>query len=215
MKTKEKVRSFCIRYKHALLPLIYGLFYFKIFTLLEESITSDFYVVHMKIDDYIPFCEYFVIPYFLWFFYIAATVLLFIFGPKADFYKLCIMLGSGMTLFLIVSFLIPNGHLLRPTSFARDNIFVSMVKALYQKDTSTNIFPSIHCYNSIVAHIAISKSTKFSNIKWLKHSSLVLCISIVLSTMFIKQHSFFDVLTAIILAIIMYLFVYKKGVEVN
>ena len=38
--------------------------------------------------------------------------------------------------------------------------------------------------------------------------SLILCVSIVLSTMFIKQHSVFDVLTALVLAGIMYTLVY-------
>ena len=38
----------------------------------------------------------------------------------------------------------------------------------------------------------------------------MLAMSIILSTMFIKQHSFFDVLTALFLAIIMYVIIYKR-----
>ena len=36
-------------------------------------------IIHVALDDYIPFCEYFIIPYLLWFFYVAATVIYFSF----------------------------------------------------------------------------------------------------------------------------------------
>jgi hypothetical protein len=71
----------------------------------------------MKIDDYIPFCEIFIVPYLLWFAYIGVVVVYIAFANKTDFKKMCMVLYTGMTIFLIVSTLYPNGHLLRPTSF--------------------------------------------------------------------------------------------------
>ena len=204
-----KIKKFMTHYRHALLPVVYWFFYMTAFFYLEQQNTTNFHVIHMKIDDYIPFCEYFVIPYYAWFLYIAAVVVLFIFLDKKDYYRLCIMLGVGMTVFLIVSYVYPNGHLLRPTSFPRDNIFVDMIRLLYRADTSTNIFPSIHCYNAIAANIAIHKSRQLSDKKWLQWGSGILSITIVVSTMFIKQHSAFDVITAILMAGIMYLAVYQ------
>ena len=208
-----------IHYRHALLPVVYWFFYMTAFFYLEQHNTTNFHVIHMKIDDNIPFCEYFVIPYYAWFLYIAAVVVLFIFLDKKDYYRLCIMLGVGMTVFLIVSYVYPNGHLLRPTSFPRDNVFVDMIQLLYKADTSTNIFPSIHCYNAIAANIAIHKSRQLADKKWLLRGSGILSITIVASTMFIKQHSAFDVITAILMAGIMYLVVYqfseKKVVKFN
>ena len=204
-----KIKKFMTHYRHALLPVIYWFFYMAAFFYLEQHNTTNFHVIHMKIDDYIPFCEYFVIPYYAWFLYIAAVVVLFIFLDKKDYYRLCIMLGVGMTVFLIVSYVYPNGHLLRPTSFPRDNVFVDMIRLLYKADTSTNIFPSIHCYNAIAANIAIHKSRQLADKKWLLRGSGILSITIVASTMFIKQHSAFDVITAILMAGIMYLVVYQ------
>ncbi|MBR1691495.1 MAG: phosphatase PAP2 family protein [Lachnospiraceae bacterium] len=202
-------KNFIQKYKHALLPIAYFPVYMLAFTYLEANTPANYYIVHMKIDDSIPFCEYFIIPYLLWFFYIAAVVCTFIFLDKQDFYKLCITLGTGMTLFLLISFLIPNGHELRPVFFERDNIFVDMVKRLYAADTPTNLFPSIHCYNSIMAHIAIANSRKLKKYTKLRLASLILCTLIVLSTMFLKQHSAFDVITAAALSAIMYCLVYK------
>lgn len=114
----------------------------------------------MSIDRKIPFCEYFVIPYYLWFLYVAATVVTFVFLERKDYYKLCLTLGVGMTLFLIVSYVYPNGLQLRPTTFARDNFCVSLVKAMYATDTPTNVFPSIHCFNSMACNAAICHNKK-------------------------------------------------------
>ena len=94
----------------------------------------------------------------------------------------------------------------------RDNIFTDMVKALYRSDTATNLWPSIHVYNSLGIHIGIACSKQFEKKKGIRIASLILSSSIVLSTVFLKQHSLFDVITALILAFIMYLLVYRCNI---
>lgn len=206
------MKTFYQKYKHAIPLLVYGLIYLSWFTHLEKTVTKDFTVIHTFIDDYIPFCELFIIPYFLWFAYVAATVLYFFFRDKNDYYKTCTFLFTGMTVFLIISTLFPNGHTLRPDVMPRDNIFTQMVAGLYSADTPTNLWPSIHVYNSLGAHFAITKSARFENKKGIRTSSLILCVSIILSTMLLKQHSIFDVITGIIMAFVMYLVVYHYDV---
>ena len=128
---------------------------------------------------------------------------------NSEFYRLVTLLFGGMTIFLIVSTIYPNGLNLRPDTFVRDNIFVDMVKALYATDTSTNVLPSIHVYNSIGAYLAISHNASLRKHKWLQASALTLTVLIVLSTMFLKQHSVVDVVTGCAMASIMYFLVYK------
>ncbi len=205
----EKLKSVFTKYKHGIPLLVYGVIYLSWFSYLERTVTKQYHVIHMTVDDHIPFCEIFVIPYFLWFVYVAFTVLFFFFKDKDDYYKTCIFLFTGMTIFLIISTLWPNGHHLRPDVMPRDNIFTRMIAALYKTDTATNLWPSIHVYNSIGAHIAIAHSKLFANKRGIRMASLILAVSIVLSTMLIKQHSVFDVLTAFVLAAIMYLVVYR------
>ena len=82
---------------------------------------------------------------------------------------------------------------------------------LYSTDTPTNLFPSIHVYNSLGIHFAVMHSSYFKDKKHVQHASLVLCVLIILSTMFIKQHSVFDVSTAFMLAFVMYNVVYIKN----
>ena len=210
MKTDFSATSFLKRYFFIIGPLVYIILYLCAFFYIEKRPVEKLYIVHMAIDDHIPFCEYFVIPYFLWFVYFTGAVLLLAFFDRRDYYRLFIMLASGMTLFIIVSLLIPNGHELRPTHFDRDNLFVHMVQALYRTDTPTNLFPSIHCYNSLAADIAIQNSKDLSGKKWLRAGSFVLCWLIILATVFLKQHSVFDLLTAFALTAVMYVLVYGR-----
>lgn len=206
------MKKFYLKYKHIIPLLIYGVIYMSWFTHLEKTVTKNYTVIHTFMDDYIPFCELFVIPYFLWFVYVAVTVMFFFFTDKDDYYKTCAFLFTGMTVFLIISTLFPNGHDLRLAQMPRDNVFTRMVERLWATDTSTNLWPSIHVYNSLGAHFAIMKSHRLENKKGIRIGSLVLCISIILSTMLIKQHSVFDVITGIIMALVMYLLVYHYDV---
>ena len=200
------------KYRHFWLQA-YWLLYLPWFAYLEKNVTSEFYEIHIPLDDYIPFCEFFIIPYLLWFGYIAIAILYFGFKNPKEYYHLCKILFCGMTIFLLVSTICPNGHYLRPSTFERDNIFVDMVCTLYATDTSTNLFPSIHVYNSIAVHAVIWHSEDFKKNQIIRYSSSLLMISIVLATMFLKQHSVFDVVTGIALALFMIHRTYMKRTE--
>ena len=199
------------KYGHALPLLIYMAIYLLWFAWLEKTNTKNYQVIHVAADDYIPFCEIFVIPYFLWFAYVAAVVIFLFFKNKQDYYKACIFLCTGMTIFLVISTLFPNGHHLRLAEMPRDNIFTQMVAVLWKTDTPTNLWPSIHVFNSMGAHFAIIRSREFESRKGIKIASFLLASSIILSTMFIKQHSVFDVLTGIAMGAVMYVLVYRRN----
>lgn len=209
---KFYTKIFYEKYKHAIPLLIYGVIYLTWFIYLENNIPDRYTIIHVALDDRIPFCELFVIPYFLWFAYVSVVVLYLFFKDKDDYYRTCVFLFTGMTVFLLVSTLFPNGHHLRPRVMPRDNVFTLLVTYLYRTDTPTNLWPSIHVYNSLGAHFAIIKNQKLAEKKWIHWGSLILSISIILSTMFIKQHSVFDVVTAFIMAAIMYGVVYKYDI---
>lgn len=205
----QKIKKIFGAYGHLLLPLLYAPFYVLTFIWLENRPVSQIYIIEMEIDKYIPFCEYFIIPYYLWFGYIALTVITFAFLPnRRDYYRLCLMLGVGMTIFLFVSYIWPNGLQLRPAQLPRDNFCTDLVRFLQKSDTSTNVFPSIHCYNSMVANAAIWKNDTFGKKKGIKWASLILSTSVLLSTLFLKQHSFMDLLGAVVMFLIFYIPLY-------
>ena len=206
------LQRFWEKNKHFTL-MLYFIIYLAWFMFLERHVTTHFHVIHMDIDDYIPFCEFFIVPYLLWFPYIAVVILYMGFRDKKEYFNMCAFLFTGMTLFLIISTVFPNGHFLRPTEFERDNIFTQLCAMLYSTDTATNLFPSIHVYNSIGVHLAIANSEKTKHNKPVRLASGILMVSIILSTVFLKQHSMFDVLTAFLTAGIVYLVVYAKNWE--
>ena len=205
----KRYKAFIKDYPHAW-TILYFAIYLTWFVWLERRASQPYHVIHFPLDDYIPFCEYFVIPYFLWFVYIAAVFIRLFLKDRDNFYRYIVFIYTGMTLFLVVSTFYPNGHLLRPVEFERDNIFIRMVCFLYWADTSTNILPSIHVFNSIAAHMAIVHLPDLRHRKWTVRCSCILCISIILSTMFLKQHSCVDVILGITLAAAMNHFVYES-----
>ncbi len=206
---RDKIKNLLYRYRHGWI-LSYLLIYQIWFIYVERTVTRRFHIVHMAVDDYIPFIEIFIVPYLLWFGYVAAAIAWFFFKDVQDFYKICTFLFVGMTVFLVISTVYPNGHYLRPRVFERDNIFISMVKGLYMLDTPTNLFPSIHVYNSLGVHLAVMHSDKLKDRKWVRRASFILMCMIIASTMFLKQHSVFDVLTGCVMAFVMYMLVYAR-----
>lgn len=211
----KKIKKFYDNYKHGIPLIIYGIIYMTWFCYLEKTVTKHYHVIHMAIDDHIPFCEVFIVPYLLWFVYVSAVVIYLFFRNRQDYKRACIFLFTGMTVFLIVSTLWPNGHHLRPYMMPRNNVLTRMVAYLWRTDTPTNLWPSIHVYNSIGAHLALCRNFRLGQKKWLRTSSLFLCVSIILSTMFLKQHSMFDVLTAFGMAAVMYVLVYRRDLIEN
>ena len=87
MDFRTKATNFIKKYKHAWV-FSYILIYMPWFMYLEKHVTSDYHVIHSVIDNKIPFVEYFIVPYLLWFVFIAATFLYFFFTDVDGFYRL-------------------------------------------------------------------------------------------------------------------------------
>ena len=188
------------KYSHAWLILAYFPIYLIWFFLLEQNVT-DYFIIESSLDAYIPFVEWFIVPYLLWFPFIAVAILYFIFKDKTEYYRLCGTLITGMTVFLIVSTVFPNGLALRPdlTELGRSNIFLDLIASLHQADTSTNVCPSIHVYNSLAVCLAVFASKHLKTRYAVKAGTLILTVLICMSTVFLKQHSIIDVFWAFVL----------------
>ncbi len=181
------------------------------FILLERRENAKYVIIHCRLDDFIPFCEIFIIPYLFWFVYIAVGSLFLFFQTDHidDFYRLAAALLLGMTTCLIIYTVFPNAQDMRPKSFERNNVFTRVISILYAADTDTNVCPSIHVYNSIAMHVGIAKSHYFRERRVVKGCSLAACVLICLSTLFLKQHSFIDLACAAALYIFYYIVIYK------
>lgn len=203
----KRVCDFFRKYSHIWL-LSYFFIYIPWFCYLEKTVTRDYHLMHAPLDSLIPFNEYFIIPYLLWFAFVGVALIYFLIKSKEDYYRMCTFLFSGMTISLIICTFFENGTNLRPILDPDKNIFTAAVAALYRTDTCTNVFPSIHVYNSIGTYIAIHKSPLFQGKTALKAGAAILTAAICLSTVFLKQHSVIDGVGAGIMAAMMYHLVY-------
>lgn len=203
----HRIIAFFKKYRHMWL-LSYGFLYLPWFCYLERTVKTGYHIMHVALDDYIPFCEYFIVPYLLWFLYVSVVVLFLFFTNKEEYYRLCIYLFSGMTISLIICTFFHNGTDFRPSLDPDKNIFTRLVSALYATDTPTNVFPSIHVYNSICIHVAVARNTLLKKYPIVQHASFVLMVLICMATVFLKQHSIVDVFGGCLMAYILYFVVY-------
>ena len=206
------MKQFFCKYKHILPFLIYFPIYIVWFVLLEKNVT-EYTLIHSVLDDHIPFIEVFVIPYYMWFGYVVVSILIAFFTDVPEYYRTAKFLISGMTIFLVISTFWPTGLDLRPVVMPRENIFTTLCQKLYSTDTATNVLPSIHVFNSIGCNLCINRCSYTKNKRWICNLSSVICTLIILSTMFIKQHSVIDVATALIMALVLYIVFYFDEVR--
>lgn len=201
------------KYKHAW-PLLYVFIYMPWFILLEKYFNADYaglHIIHHSIDDIIPFSEWFIIPYLLWFLYIPAIFVFLFYHSKNEFYRLCAYEFSGMTIALFICTIYPNGLHLRLEEIQHQNILVNMTQFIYSNDTPTNVLPSIHVFATLAAHMCLIKSPHMKNSntrKYIKIISAVLAVLICMSTVILKQHSIIDLVSGVFLAGVLYFVVF-------
>lgn len=179
---------------------LYAFIYFPWFFILER-VVQEYYLIECQFDRLIPFCEYFIVPYIFWFVYIAASFYWFIlYEEDVLFYKFAAVMFGGMTIALIIYTVFPNGIQLRPDLDASKSVFTWLTSLIYKADTCTNVFPSLHVYTSVVAAMFFTKSKLVSRKHYVRPLIFTVSGLIVMSTVFLKQHSVLDVVAGSIMA---------------
>ena len=194
------------------------------FFIIQQIIVEPVYVVHSVVDDWIPFNEWFVLPYVLWYPWFPGFLLYFMFKDKAAFLRLCFVMFLGMTICLVIYVIWPNGVDLR-REITADNFCADIVRLLRAIDSPVNVCPSIHVSSTTAVHRVICTAECFRHnyssqmademksgaagaaedkksfglFGQNKGGSMIWLSRIVtwaicLSTMFIKQHSIIDVI---------------------
>lgn len=211
VKEKDEF-SYVSAFIHFMVFFLYTAIYLFAFSKIESR-TGSVHIINIPLDNYIPFVEVFIIPYILWFFFIIHYIFFFLKRDLTEYYRMGSFLASGMTVFIIISVLFPNGLLLRPNMYeiGKENVFINLIMRLYGKDTSTNVFPSIHVFNTIGIMLSIHyKNAKPYISKFRQIVTDTLGILIILSTVLIKQHSIVDVVGACVLSYLFYKCFYNE-----
>ena len=160
-----------------------------------------------NIDDKIPFCEYFVIPYVFWYLLIVVSLGYFLLYNVDSFKRLQIFIIITQAAAMVLYILFPSRQDLRPVEFPRDNFLTDCVAFLYSVDTNTGVCPSLHVAYSIgIASVWLKEKAA---VWYWKTFVVVAVILICLSTMFIKQHSAVDFFAALPVCLLAELIVYR------
>ncbi len=183
-------------FRHLLL-LLGWVVYFALYILTENLIPPEnCHTVHSVIDDIIPFCEVFVIPYVFWYALIVFSLLWFALYNTKNFVALQKYIITTQLVAMAIYIIYPTKQELRPAiDCLPDNFFGSIIELLYTVDTPTGVCPSLHVAYSLGIASVWTKE-KGAHPLW-KAFVAVVVILICLSTMFIKQHSAVDFFAAL------------------
>lgn len=203
------------RFSH--LKLLLGWVGFFVLYVLTENLISpeNCYTVHCWLDDRIPFQEWFIVPYVAWYLLIAFSLLYYLLFNVENFKGLQTYIIVTQVIAMAIYIVFPTKQELRPVEFPRDNFLTDIVKGLYAIDTNTGVCPSLHvAYSLGIASSWLKEKSASAPVKIL---IVVLVVLICVSTMFVKQHSAWDVIAALPLCLVAELIAYrpyyKKGKE--
>ncbi len=184
------------------IPFLFGLF--------GKEIT--YYPIWCPLDEMIPFCELFIIPYYFWFVFIVGMLIYAFFFEVPTFRKFMWFFIFAYGITGVIYFVFPNMQEFRPLSqeaIGRENILIDIAFLLYRFDTNTNVFPSMHVIGSFAVFFAAWHSELFGKWYW-RVPFLLVTVLISISTVFLRQHSILDVFGGLIISFIVYPLVFHR-----
>jgi membrane-associated phospholipid phosphatase len=149
-----------------------------------------------SLDKAIPVVKWFVLPYVAWVGFITMTLIYFCFKDCTLAFKTVLVFDLGLLVCFIIYYFYQTVGPVRPEIVGHD--FLSqMLQYVYQIDQPYNCFPSIHVMSSYLMIRAIRNSSMKN--WWINWGIICFSTSIILATLFIKQHVLLDVVAAIFL----------------
>lgn len=183
--------------------------YLLAYTLAEHLVTTRYWATELPLDRYIPFNEYALLPYCLWYPLLIGLGFYLLFRDSASYRRYMCYLALTFFLSVAIWLLIPNGQNLRPQ--VQGTGFLSQVIAwLYRIDTNTNVFPSVHVVGAVGAALAAWNCPRLHRRPVIRWGIVVLAAAICLSTMFLKQHTVLDVAGGLILSTLVAIPLYHR-----
>lgn len=184
------------------------------FFITENIISEDYpgmFLSHLPIDDLIPFWDFAVIFYVLWFPMLFAVGFYLLFRDVTGFKRYMTYIGFSFFSVIIICLIFPNYQDMRPEGLTgSENIFTwVLVNFIYGNDTCTNVLPSAHVLGCFAFCFGVLYNETLRKIKWITIPTVVLGVLISASTVFVKQHSVLDIIAAVPVGIIWWFVVYK------
>lgn len=192
------------------ISLFYFFLYLYWFAALEKRTGVHYILIHCPLDDYIPLIPGFIYFYYFWFIYIGIGVTVNALFWKREFMRLVGTLFTGMTLFLIINYFFPTMIQLRPSLEGKTGLSYALLREIYTIDTPTNVLPSIHIYNSLAIQFSMNRWKPVQESRFLRIMTYIVTTGICASTLFLRQHSIYDLLAAVLMFVVFHWFFYRS-----
>lgn len=196
------------RFSH--LKLLWGWpAFFILYVITENLIPAErLHLIHCPLDDVIPFHEFFIIPYVLWYLLIFFSLLYFLLYKPSSFKKLQAYITACQLIAMAIYIIYPSYQDLRPENFPRENLLTALTAFLYSFDTCTGVCPSLHCAISIgIGSVWLREKDENPLLKFF---ICLFCLLVCASTVLIKQHSVLDFFAALPLCILVEYIVFHR-----
>ena len=152
--------------------------------------------LEIGVDKHIPLIPEFAVIYLLY-----IPMIIFVFAFYWNDYKTYRSISLMLIAVISIAILIYSAfqtEVLRPI-IASTDFFSRLTNTIYKYDMPNNTFPSLHvALTSTVSAFVYEKNTKVGIVL------IPLTFLIILSTMFIKQHVFLDVIGGLMLAVVIF-----------
>ena len=165
------------------------------FYIIVNKLSSSGHNVTIALDNSIPYIKIFIIPYVIWYLFIPIVFIILCMYDKKVYYKtmLVYIIGYAVSciIFILYQTTVPRNLL------TGSDIFTEIILLIRSNDKPLNCLPSLHVFTCYIMIKAIGSS----NLRSIKNKIIISIISysIILSTLFTKQHAILDVLAGIVL----------------
>lgn len=151
--------------------------------------------VMTDLDRLIPFSKYFIVPYLLWIPFLAGMLTFFFFQDSRLYKKQLLTINIGALIcFLIYIFF--QTTVPRPELTGTD-FLTNLVRITYSWDNPYNALPSTHVLTSYSIFLGIQELSPGSKLT-MKLAGFM-CLAIIVSTVFLKQHTILDCTASIVI----------------
>ncbi len=221
--SKSSFNKFMVKHNlyYLLLTILFYLVMWGLYTICSVVNTTPHYF-NMEIDNHIPFVKYMLIFYYTHYFVPELLLWRISFIDKKKYWNVLMAYAISCTICYII-YLCYNVGIERQPGYGVDYLFpISEVdsisklfdygiNAIYASDpTALNCFPSIHSIGGCVMIILSVYIPNFDKKRlpiWIIIVGIICGIGCMLSTIFIKQHYFIDMVCGFILMLVIYILV--------
>ena len=166
------------------------------------------YNFELEIDEKIPFVPWTVCIYLGCYLFWIVNYILTARQEKEEVYRFFCAEVMAKAICLICFLVLPTTNV-RPV-IDGNSIWEIIMKMLYEIDSASNLFPSIHCLVSWFCVIGIRKQEKIP--RGYKLFSVMMALAVCVSTLTTKQHVVVDAIAGVVLAEVCYWISGKIGI---